>query len=265
MIKVKTGKKIKDVVIDADHLLHTIASAPSPTDLEGEQLEQTKIDIRPHKKKFKMAINDYLEVVEVESILYDWVPGTVHLVFSDSQGNFRKKLDPEYKHARKSREPTAEFLKLQAWAREKYIFAEGCEADDVVAYYVRKGAIGITTDKDLYKGVAGIWFDAYYGHREWVYTSKKEARHFTLLQSVAGDPTDNIKGMPRVGLPTAETLLNKYGWDWPGVVMCYESATKTVNKIKVSLGLGKKEAILTRRLIGMDQWKPKRGIKLFKP
>ena len=84
-----------------------------------------------------------------------------------------------------------------------------------------------------------------------------EAYRFTLMQTLAGDLGDGIPGLPRVGLKTAEKLLGEYGFDWKGVVSIYEKYGKT-----------EKDAILMRRLVGMDQLvKTKKGkwkIKLFK-
>ena len=65
---------------------------------------------------------------------------------------------------------------------------------------------------------------------------------------------DNIPGLPRVAEATAIKLLDKFGWDWDGVVKAYESK-----------GLTEKDAILTKRLTSMEQWTPKKGVKLWKP
>ena len=116
---------------------------------------------------------------------------------------------------------------------------------------MKRGAIGISTDKDLLKGVEGTWYDAY--HKEWVYTNKETASRFVLLQSLAGDSTDGIKGLPRVGLKTAEKLLDKHGGTWEGVVQAY-----------IEAGLTEEDAILTRRLVSMTQWKPSKGVKLWR-
>lgn len=241
----------RDIWIDADHLLYKIAGTSRPDGLGGEALEE-KANIKPHKKVFKEMVREYVATVEILSITEKWKPGKVRLVFSDSDGNFRKKIFPEYKGNRKNREQSPEFLALRKWAHKKYIVSEGCEADDVVAYYVRNGAVGFSTDKDLLKGVEGLWFDSYHG--EWVNTLKEEADRFCMLQTLAGDSTDGIPGIPRVGLKTAENLLVSCGADWAGIVKAYKNA-----------GLTEDDAILTRRLIGMDQWTKKEGITLWEP
>ena len=106
-------------------------------------------------------------------------------------------------------------------------------------------------------------------------TCEGEARNFNLIQTLTGDPTDNIKALPKkAGDPMipveglekgkrqpfkvtekiACELLDEFGWDWQGVVKAFESK-----------GFSEKEAILNRRLVGMDQWHPKKGVKLWKP
>ena len=87
-----------------------------------------------------------------------------------------------------------------------------------------------------------------------------------------GDPTDNIKALPKkVGDPMipvegvarqpykftekiAIAHLDEYGWNWEGVVKIFESR-----------GFGEEEALLNRRLVGMDHWTPKKGVRLWEP
>ena len=246
--------EIKDVYVDADHLLYDLASPPAEqwkTTLKGKNLKSDKADLRKLKALFKDKIIEYETIAIVESIGMSWEVGETHVVISD-KSNFRYDIFPDYKKARQGKEHTERFIKLRKWARKKWSPKQNIEADDKVAYYVRNGAIGFSADKDLLKGVAGIWFDVYHLRRHWVHTSEPAARRFNLLQCVAGDTGDGIQGIYGVGFVKAETLLNKHGWDWDGVVKAYEEK-----------GLTEYDAIMTRRLVSMDQWSHEKGLRIF--
>jgi len=246
--------RVKDIWIDGDHMIYiaTHEVKALETELDGEALEddnRTKRQkSRDHKNRIKNMIQHYIDTVEVESILYNWSVGETHVVFTDSEGNFRNKLSDDYKAKRP--ESSEENKALKKWCVKNYILHEGLEADDVVAYHVRKGAVGVTADKDLLKGVSGKWYDTY--HKIWVRTTKEEAIHFTNLQTLMGDLGDGIPGIFGVGKVKAEKMLIEFGSDWKGIVRAYESK-----------GLTEKDAILTRRLIGMDQYDGEK-LNLFK-
>ena len=245
----------KLVAIDADHILYDIASPPSATrkgTLKGKSIAKVSHSIKKLKKAFKERIREYTKIAEVESIAFDWTTGETMVVIGD-KSNFRYDIFPEYKANRAGKEHTEEFIKLRKWARKKYAPKQNVEADDVVAYYVERGAIGFSTDKDLLKGVAGIWFDCYHARKHWKYTEKDEANHFNLIQYVAGDGDDNIQGIKGVAEKTAIKLLDEAGWNWQGVKQIYLNKGYTLD-----------DAILTRRLVSMKQWSPKKGIQLFK-
>ena len=201
-----------------------------------------------------MFVDDYVQSAEVEAAFGGWKPGKVRLVFSDPKSNFRYDIYPDYKVNRKGRERTPEFTALKEWALDKYEWYDHCEADDIVAYLVRKkNAVGFSADKDLLYGVPGLWYDMY--HKCWHTTSDEDAKRFVAMQTLAGDPTDNIKGIRGVALKTAEKLLEgDYSWD--NIVRIYKEK-----------GYTEADAILTRRLIDMTQVKLKKDgkckIKLF--
>lgn len=272
----------KDIYVDADHLIYFVAMANShktPFDeIDGDIKDDTfKVPLKPYKKHFKELVKDYYETVEVESIAHDWKPGKMRLVFSDPKGNFRYDLYPDYKSGR-DQDKGKIFYRLRKWAHKKYGYAKGVEADDVVGHYAREGAVVITTDKDVFKGCPGIFFNCHQDHRRWVYTTPEEAHHFNLVQTLAGDSTDTIPGLPGVGIGTAEKLLGDTH-TWEAVVNIYKGVplhdgapfytaagkeSAVLKKIRAA-NLTEKDAILTRRLIGLDQWTPEGGVKLWKP
>jgi 5'-3' exonuclease len=88
--------------------------------------------------------------------------------------------------------------------------------------------------------------------RSFVTTGELEARHFTYKQCLTGDLGDGIPGIFGVGEKTAIKLLDKYGWDEKGIIASYEQYDLTAD-----------DALLTMRLVRLDQWHPKKGLKLF--
>lgn len=243
--------KVRNLYIDADHILHLVASDNPKNSLDGEVLE-FKPDMKALKRKFNNIVLEYENIIAVEVVAKKFKLGETFLIFSDPESNFRKEIFPGYKAGRPKKSET--FYALRRWAIRKHGCVKNAEADDEVAYHVRHGGIGISTDKDLLKGVPGRWYDPHHMRGFYAKTKKKEAKRFVLLQTLMGDSTDKIPGIPGVGIKTAEKLLDQYGATWDGVIAAYESK-----------GLGENEAILTRRLIGMDQWCPEKGIKLWKP
>jgi len=247
------SKKVKDIYIDADHILYLVAYSqnrnPKFTKRKGSFKggKKPKVDIKSLKADFKYIVDLYTNTAEVESVLHKWTTGKTHVILSDKT-NFRFEVYPEYKHKR-TEEKTPEFKALRKWAQKKYRVEPNTEADDVVSYYARKGHIVITTDKDVYKGNEGYFYNSHYASKKWIKTSKEEAEHFFKLQVLAGDPTDNIPALKSVGLPTAEKLLVKYNGD--------------VEKIYLDRGYTKEYMIQMGRLVSMNQWSPKKGVTLW--
>ena len=265
-------KKLKDVVIDADHIAFFVAKSNTyKTGFEKcddedecglvEKVEE--IDLTDMISHFKSIVQDYVTTAEVESIAYNWTIGKVRVIMSDKT-NFRYGLYKEYKHKRRDIPKDEMLSALKSWARDYYHFEPNTEADDACAYYVReRGALGFTTDKDLYKGVAGIWYNCHYKHRCWVRTSKVEAEKFFKMQVLAGDAVDNIPSLPKVGLPTAEKLMDKYGWSWVDMLSIFTDGTKVLGKAERE-NFSKKYFVTMTRLVCMSQWTPKKGIRLWK-
>lgn len=255
MKKNKVKKIKKNLVIDADNIPYVVAPQPTAKkdSLEGDVVKVGKIKLPVLIKAYEDYVDELTKEAKKEFKIRGWKLKEVIVIVSDPDTNFRYKLYPEYKGNRASREKTKEFYKIRKWAYENKTFYPNTEADDVVAHYVRNGAVGVTIDKDLLKGVAGTWFNCHHMHKSWCDTTVEEANKFNYLQTLAGDLTDNIKGINRVALTTAEKLLDgDYSWD--KVVEVYESK-----------GMTETDAILTRRLIGMDQWTPETGVVLWNP
>lgn len=241
----------KDIVIDGDIIIHLVCKANvyDSNFEDAKELNNAKIDMKVYKKHFKQIVADWVGIAEVESVFYKYKIGKTKVILS-GKSNFRYDIFPEYKAKRKPSEGVMK--KLKKWARKYYTEAVGCEADDVIAYYVRKGALGFSFDKDLIYGVAGRWFDVHHSRNTWHTTTKKEAEHFFKCQILAGDGVDGIPSIKGVGLKTAEKLLSEHGDSYDDIVSIFEAK-----------GYTKEYMITMSRLVSMSQWSPKKGIVLW--
>lgn len=87
------------------------------------------------------------------------------------------------------------------------------EADDMVALHRNKilatktnDCVIAAIDKDVLCQIPGRHWN--YQKNEFVTTSEEDAERFLWIQTITGDSTDNIQGIPRVGPAGAEKILN---------------------------------------------------------
>jgi len=270
--------KKRMIALDADPLIFDVTEGKHTKMTmfgnEDGEVSKTKYkeSLKPYKQKLKQLIKDIED--EIAADMVGEVKG-IRPLFSDPKSNFRYDIYPEYKANRDSGGRSKLFYRLRKWALKKYEFVEGCEADDIVSYYVlNENYIGATFDKDMLKGVEGDWFDTYHSRRCCHTTSPIQARNFNLIQTLTGDPVDNIKALPKkFGDPMIDSvrregqrkpykvteklaieLLDEFGWHWQGVVDAFKSK-----------GFDEEDAILNRRLVCMRQWTPQKGVKLWQP
>lgn len=252
---------IRDLVIDGDHIAFNVSESKSykngfdaDADMDNDEAWETGValdtDMTIYQEHFKSIVADYVCEAEVEGIIQGWTVGKVMVVMSD-ETNFRYEVYPPYKAKRPSNSEVRG--KLRAWAREHYTCEPNTEADDVVAYYVRNGALGVTTDKDLFKGVGGIWFNSHFMHRKWLNCTPEEGEYFFKCQILAGDGVDGIPSIDGVGIITANKLMKKHGSSYQDILQIFKDK-----------GHDKKYMVTMARLVSMTQWTPKKGIKLWK-
>jgi len=133
---------------------------------------------------------------------------TNYIVFLSKGPYYRHIINPEYKANRKA-SPLLWLKSLKAYLIERYKahIPSSIEADDAVAYYksFMPDAVICAIDKDVLKQVAGEHYNYY--KREWVVTTPEQAHKWLYLQALMGDPGDNIKGLPKVGIKKAEKIL----------------------------------------------------------
>ncbi|NML75321.1 DNA polymerase I [Rhizobium sp. S-51] len=155
-------------------------------------------------------------------------PSHLAVIFDYSSKTFRKELYPEYKANRSA--PPEELVPQFGLIREATrafnlpcIETEGFEADDIIATYARAAeAIGadvtiVSSDKDLMQLVTpnvhmyDSMKDKQIGIPEVVEKWGVPPEKMIDLQSLTGDSTDNIPGIPGIGPKTAAQLLEEYG------------------------------------------------------
>ena len=155
-------------------------------------------------------------------------PTHLAVIFDYSAKTFRNEIYPEYKA---NRPPPPEDLRPQfPLVRDATrafnlpcIEMEGFEADDLIATYARQveadggETVIISSDKDLMQLVSDktSMFDTMknkkIGPDEVVEKFGLGPDHVIDIQALAGDSTDNVPGVPGIGVKTAAQLIEEYG------------------------------------------------------
>ena len=150
------------------------------------------------------------------------------VVFDAKQENFRNDIYPEYK-ANRSETPEELIPQFPLIREATDAFSlprlelEGYEADDIIATYCRLArergdkAIVVSSDKDLMQLVGdGVLMLDPMKNKEIGLDEVAEKFGVTPdkvidVQALAGDSTDNVPGVPGIGVKTAALLINEYG------------------------------------------------------
>ena len=152
----------------------------------------------------------------------------VAVVFDAGRETFRNEIYPDYKANRPP--PPDDLIPQFALVREATrafnvpaVELAGFEADDLIATYARLAAEAgaevtiVSADKDLMQLVGGkvSMMDPIKTRR----IGPEEVRErfgvtpekVVEVQALAGDSTDNVPGVPGIGVKTAAELINEYG------------------------------------------------------
>jgi len=254
----------KTLYVDADSLVFYTAYSPVNVDyctpIEEGTFIGTKIEFNLNDA-FEATVAGVVADCKRESLLGNMILFKDYVLVYTPSTNFRYDLFPEYKIKRLDKEQSPELIALKKYAKSTGLIVEGVEADDVVAYYARRDHPIASGDKDVIYGVEGNNYFYHSSHRKVYKTSKEGADRFVLLQTLAGDSGDDIPGITGVGLKIEHGVFKGRS-----VNLLPDNATfKEAVDIYESKGLTKEDAILTRRLVGLDQWcGPRRGLKIFK-
>jgi len=155
-------------------------------------------------------------------------PTHLAVIFDYSAKTFRNDIYPAYKANRP--EPPEDLRPQFPLVRDATrafnvpcIELEGYEADDLIATYARQAeaaggeAVIISSDKDLMQLVTDkvTMFDTMKNKRiareQVIEKFGLGPEHVVDIQALAGDSTDNVPGVPGVGVKTAAQLIEEYG------------------------------------------------------
>lgn len=138
-------------------------------------------------------------------------------IFLSEGKYFRHDINVEYKSKRGK--SLLRYLKtLRGFLKEEYgaITYKGLEADDIISWIMWEIAVPLkekgielvyaSPDKDVLKTVPGENYN--YKNGESGSVRPGEANAFLLLQTLMGDSTDNIKGIPGVGKVKAKNMIS---------------------------------------------------------
>lgn len=158
----------------------------------------------------------------------DMMPDHVAVVFDTSRQTFRSDIYPDYKANRSA--PPEELVPQFALVREAttalslpMMEAAGFEADDLIATYAaiaetaNMETIIVSSDKDLMQLVRGdvTMLDPMKQRRIGVAEVEEKfgvtPDKVVDVQALAGDSSDNVPGVPGIGIKTAAELINIYG------------------------------------------------------
>lgn len=167
-----------------------------------------RLGFKTQESPVEEAIDSLVEYVH--SIANAVEATDVSLFLSCSRAeNFRTQINPDYKGTRSADKP------LHFYAMREYLLSqmgaiEGVkeEADDLIGIEQNKdpnNTVGCSNDKDILYGVVGHKYN--FVKQEMFYTNEEDALLFFYRQLLMGDDVDNIKGIFRFGIKTAEKVL----------------------------------------------------------
>jgi len=175
-------------------------------------------------------------------------PDYVAVIFDGEYTSYRMELDDNYKANRmdysKIQEEETPFSQLPDIFRGlkqleiSYWETTACEADDILAGYAltygkRMDIVIVSQDSDLFQLVGEhVRIFRYRGEKSVLcddaYIREKygiEPKQYAAFKSLTGDPSDNIRGVDKIGPKTASALLKQFG-SLDRLLVEYDSITK---------------------------------------
>ena len=155
-------------------------------------------------------------------------PTHIAVIFDASRTNYRNDIYPNYKANRPPapEELVPQFPLIRAAVKAFNIASieqEGFEADDLIATYAKAAVEAggdvtiVSSDKDLMQLVQPgvVMLDTMkgktIGREEVIEKFGLEPACVVDIQALAGDSTDNVPGVPGIGIKTAAELIREYG------------------------------------------------------
>ena len=161
-------------------------------------------------------------------VLDDHQPDHVAIIFDAGRQTFRNDISPDYKANRT--DPPDELIPQFELVRQATrafnldcVELPGYEADDLIATYTRQALDAgadvtiVSSDKDLMQLVSPrvTMLDTIKNRRIGPEQVQEKfgvpPNKVVEVQALAGDSTDNVPGVPGIGIKTAAQLINEYG------------------------------------------------------
>lgn len=197
-------------------------------------------------------------------LLTDMKAHYLAVVFDAGRHTFRNEIYPQYKANR--RETPADLIPQFPLIREAcrafnvpLVEKEGVEADDIIATYAMRekdrDIIIVSSDKDLMQLVSDR-VKLYDPIKSKIIDPKGVHEKFEVgphqvidVQALAGDSSDNIPGVPGIGIKTAASLIHEFGTLENLLDQAY---TLKQQKRRESLIQFKDQAILSKKLVTLS-------------
>ncbi|WP_426959962.1 DNA polymerase I [Muricoccus radiodurans] len=195
----------------------------------------------------------------------------IAVVFDAQKNNFRSQIYPEYKANRPEPLPelSAQFPLIRVATDALNIprvESEGWEADDLIAAYATAYAAQggqvtiVSSDKDMMQLVEDGRIRMLDPIKQKPITSVEVMEKFGVLpdkvvevQALAGDSTDNVPGVPGIGLKTAAQLITEYG-DVEGLLANIDKIKQP--KRRQALEENAEKARISRQLVQLSRDAP---------
>ena len=201
------------------------------------------------------------------------------VIFDSARKNFRNEIYSDYKANRSEAPddlvPQFEYIRKSVMAFNlPSVDLVNYEADDLIATYadqiLQKGAkvTIVSSDKDLmqlYRKDVRLYDpmkNKFIGPEDIINKFGVDSKKVIDVQSLAGDPSDNVPGVPGIGVKTAAELINKYGTLEKLLDNAHEIKQ---NKRRETLLDNKDKAIISKKLVTLKKDVPVvRAIEEFK-
>jgi len=220
----------RTALIDADVLAYRAAyAAQKEIDWDGDGDTTVDVNFDLACRAVDELVASWTKLVKCENQI---------LVQSDpARGSFRHQIHPHYK-ANRSKKPVA-LLAVEAYIRERYDarFWEGLEGDDAIGIMATRrpdSCVVVSTDKDMKTlpvRVCLVPGSATSTRLEKLKLTEAQADYNWMLQTIVGDPVDNFKGAPGIGVKGAAVFLQdarSLDEMWVRVLMAfYEQSTRS--------------------------------------
>lgn len=182
------------------------------------------------------------------------------VMYISGPNNFRYSISDSYKANRKASDSPMHLGDLKNYTVEYLgaVRSDGAEADDyVISHKLQDPSVIVgAIDKDVCNFIAGVHYN--YWKEKFIETPELTAVQWPYIQTLMGDGGDNIPGLWKVGIKTAQKILGEEKDPkklWELVALAY-----------FNRGISIESAINTMRLVRMDQFNHEtKHLKLWEP